>query len=876
MRARFLFVLLVALIGLLLGTQVVWADGWIIPDPPPSCEDCPPVPPEGVPYLAVKYHRVTVTIENQVATTHIDQVFVNTSPWSLEGTYIFPLPEEAAINEFTMWVDGEPVQGQLYTREEARRIYEDIVRRRMDPALLEYVGRNLFQASIFPIPSGEERRIEIEYSEVLPAEGGLVRYVYPLSTERFSPEPLEDVSVSISIKSKEAIKAIYSPSHPVAIERDGAYRATVGWEDSDVIPTTDFALYYSVSTESLGVNLLSYKRKGEDGFFALLIAPDVQAAAGEVVAKDVIVVLDTSGSMEGEKIDQAKAALLYVLEHLNEGDRFNIVAFSTGLRTFSARMEPLSARREAERFVEELWAEGSTDINRALLEAMNMADEKRPTIIIFLTDGLPTAGVVEVPLIINNVKQATPKSVRLFTFGVGDDVDTVLLDTLARELRGASAYVRPGERVDEQVSAFYAKVSTPVLADVRLKVEGVRVEEIYPYPLPDVFAGSQLVVVGRYRQGGAATVELEGEVNQRPQTFRYEDLTFTSEGGEDFIPRLWATRKIGYLLNEIRLHGEDPELVDQIVKLSIRYGIITPYTSFLVEEPELALSGEGREEIVQKEVAERAAATPAPASGAGAVSAAEEQADLEAAPIAPPMAAPAQRDLGGGEEQGPVVATAGDKAFVLREGVWVDTTFDVEQMQATIVTVGSQEFFDLLRRYPEAAKYFALGERVIVVLDGNGYQSQPGEAAAGSAATSTPKPAVVTGEPYTVITANITSGQVPLIVSFSGELVGGADNDPDYYCQEGAWDFGDGTGENIQPECPKPVEGEQIQIVRSFSITHIYDRPGVYQVHFRLGSIRAEPLTITVSAPPISQPSGGGLADLLRFIVEALQRLFGG
>ena len=294
----------ILLVVLLLALAVpAYADGIIIPQPPP-----PGRPPfRGFP-LTIKYHRVTVTIEDQVATTHVDQVFVNDAAFAVEGTYIFPLPEGATISEFAMWVEGEKFEGQLLTKEEARAIYESYVRRQQDPALLEYVGRGAFQASIFPIPPGDERRIELTYSEILTLDEGLVRYRYPLDTERFSRRPIEDVSISVDITSKEALKAIYSPSHAIAVDRQGDTRAGVGYEESDVLPDRDFELYFSVAEEEIGLNLLSYQPDDEDGFFLLLVAPKVEIEAAEVVAKDVLLVLDTSGSMRGEKIEQAKAA----------------------------------------------------------------------------------------------------------------------------------------------------------------------------------------------------------------------------------------------------------------------------------------------------------------------------------------------------------------------------------------------------------------------------------------------------------------------------------------------------------------------------------------------------------------------------------------
>jgi Ca-activated chloride channel family protein len=846
MKTRLLLIASAVLVLFLSNVFPAAADGIIIPDRPDMA------------YLTIKYHRVTVTIEDQVATTHIDQVFVNESDWTVEGTYLFPLPEEAAISEFVMWVDGKRVEGEVLTREKARQIYDDIVRRRRDPALLEYAGRDLFQASIFPIPPGEERRVEIEYTEVLPAEGGLIRYVYPLSTEQFSARPLDDVSVSVDITSNEPIKAIYSPSHPVVIDRDGEYHARVGWEDRDVAPDRDFSLYYTVSEEDLGVNLLSSREAGEDGFFLLLVAPKVKVDDTQVVAKDVILVLDTSGSMEGEKIEQAKDALLFVLDNLNPEDRFNIVEFSTGVRAYADRLQPAGPTRDAAGWVRDIRAGGGTDINRAMLEALDMADRERPAVLIFLTDGLPTEGVVETDLILNNIKQAASSNVRVFAFGVGDDVNTLLLDTMARELRGASAYVRPGERIDEQVSAFYAKVSTPILADIELTFQGVRVNDTYPYPLPDLFAGTQLVLVGRYREGGPATVTLEGTVNGQQQRFVYEDLTFhdafdsgsgQGRGGDEFIAPLWATRKIGYLLNQIRLHGETQELVDEIVELSIRYGIITPYTSFLVEEPMRALSREGRDEIANEAYRVMATAVPAPAAGAQAVEKAVDQAELEAAEA---PAAPA-------EAYAQQVQVVGDRAFVLRDGVWTDTTFDPTRMDTVKLAFGSDAFFDFLADHPQAGRYFAVGERVILVIEGVAYETVPADEAMGNTLPPssdeppssdlpvTSLPPENAGEVYTTLSANVVEGDAPLAVDFTGRLVGGLDNNRNYYCAEITLEFGDGMVQTALPSCVEWTPAATVQ--REYNANYVYDEPGVYQATFSLGGSRSEPLTILVHDP---------------------------
>lgn len=689
---------------LALGGGVARADGLVVVDcdapgvtvPRPNCPA----------YLRVKNHNVTVTIENQVARTHIDQTFVNDGEFQLEGTYVFPLPADATISDFAMYVDGQRLEGKILDRDQARQIYEDIVRRKQDPALLEYIGRNAFQARIFPIPPHSEKRVEISYAQVLKIENGLVKYVYPLSTERFSNRPLDNVSVNISLQSPQALKAIYSPTHSVSVARDGDFRARIGYEDRNVKPDRDFVLYYSVSPRDVDATLLTYQPDASaDGFFLLLVTPSVQVDTHHVIAKDVILVLDTSGSMQGDKIVQAKSALKYVLEQLQPTDRFNIITFATALVPFADSLQPASARGEAQQFVERITASGSTDINRALLEALRNVDRERPTILIFLTDGLPTVGETDAQKILDNVARDAPSNVRLFSFGVGDDVNTILLDSLSDKYRGASAYVRPGERIDETVSEFYAKVSTPVLTDLAIDWGGLQTYDVYPYPLPDLFAGSQLVIAGRYKSGGPTQVTLKGTLNGQPQSFVFQDLSFVRHGGDDFIAPLWATRKIGYLLTQIRLHGETKEAIDEIVALAIRYGIVTPYTSFLIEEGSDVLTPDGRTRAAT-ELKAQAAPTSAPASGSGAVDKSVTNQGLKNANTAP----------GSGDGQ---VKHIADKAFILREGVWIDTTFDPSKMTTTKYKFGGAEYFALLSQHPDWGKYLSVGTKVIVVLSGS-------------------------------------------------------------------------------------------------------------------------------------------------------------
>ena len=341
-----------------------------------------------------------------------------------------------------MWVNGEPIEAKILEKEEARAIYDEIVRQLRDPALLEYVGSDAVQANVFPIPAGEERLVEIEYTHLLPAENGLIHYVYPQTADLYTNAPLGEQSIRVEVVSDEPIRTIYSPSHSVAVSRadasarDGAFNAVVGYEASDVTPDQDFELYYTVAPEAIGLNLLSYKEPGEDGFFLLLVSPGIEA--GETaVAKDVILVLDTSGSMEGVKLDQAKAAAAYVAAHLNAEDRFNIVAFSTGTNLYERALAPAAEAGDAAQFINSLDAVGGTNISAALLEAAALVDQERPATIIFLTDGLATEGITDTGLLLESVAAEMPGNARLFAFGVGDDVDTLLLDTLAQDHRGA-------------------------------------------------------------------------------------------------------------------------------------------------------------------------------------------------------------------------------------------------------------------------------------------------------------------------------------------------------------------------------------------------------------------------------------------------------
>ena len=665
------------LLILLLVVAAVRGDGIIIPELPFEP-------------LAIKYHRVTVEIDDQAAHTDIDQVFVNPQPRDVEGTYIFPLPTGASFSAFSMHVDGEQLHAEILSADEARRIYEEIVRQRIDPALLEYVGRGAYRARIFPIPAEGEKRIELSYDEVLVRDAGIVRYSYPLNTEKFSSEPLEDVSVQVHIRSTDPIKAIFSPSHEIFVEREGELEARVTYADEGMTPTTDFVLYYTVSSDPVGIEMLThFDPEDETGFYMLLAAPEVDPVTDQVIPKRMIFVFDRSGSMAGQSMEQALEALRFAVNSMGPEDEFNIVDYGTTVEAFAEA--PVKAteiiRAAALEYIDGILASGGTNIHGALLEATGMlAGDEFAEMIVFLTDGIPTIGEIELEAILGDVSAANETRARLFVFGVGHEVNTHLLDRLAGDNGGASTYVTPGENIEVAVSTFYTKVSNPVLTKLKLEVEGGRLRDFYPRELPNLFRGAQIVQLGRLEvSGDAVVVELSGDILGDTQVFTREISIGDGGGGAEFLPRLWATRKVGFLLDQIRLHGEEEELVDEIVALSRRYGIITPYTSFLIVEDDLVTP-----------IAEDTALRDQ--SGAEAVRASEDVASYAEASTTTRV-----RSL--------EVRYVGDKTFYLRDGFWEDSQYD-HSLEARAVGYGTEGYFRLLRDRPALGRFLALGKNI--------------------------------------------------------------------------------------------------------------------------------------------------------------------
>ncbi|MDZ7363920.1 MAG: VIT and VWA domain-containing protein [candidate division KSB1 bacterium] len=703
--------------------------------------------------LELRQHRVNADIQEQVAVVTVEHEFYNPSATTVEGTFLFPLPQHAQVSRFSMNVDGKEMIGELLTADEARRIYEDIVRKSLDPALLEMADYRTFRARIFPIPPKATRRLTLRYDATLPIEGKTVTFQYPMQGALShrgagapirampSPQPGERDQASepertrsqqsviqIQINAATAVKNIYSPSHRVEVKQENDRRATVVFKANNAIDGRDFLLYYSLDPNEIGATLLAHRPYTDKaGYFMLLISPQVNPDATPVQGKDLVFVLDTSGSMAGEKIQQAKAALRYCLQRLDHRDRFGLVTFSSAARKFRETLAGVEARDEALYHVDRLEATGGTNINEALLAAVDLLSKNQngQSMIIFLTDGLPSVGVQDEGEIRRNLQSANRHGIRIFSFGVGFDVNTRLLDGLAKTSQAFSDYISPQENIEEKISAFYEKVRYPVMSNIEYSFRGVEAHALSPQRLPDLFKGGQIILAGRYREGGRGTLVLRGMIDtaQHGDTRRefHYDFTFPRQERErDFVARLWATRRVGDLLDEIRLQGENTELKNEVIALAKEFGLVTPYTSYLVQEEEHLTFQEPRlpqlDRLMPPSRAgnggqRQAAALPMDAmtqtSGAGAVQMSKSIHAMKSAEIV------AEADV----KNAGLVSIKGTTLRQQAGGTWVD--IDHKNGAATIkLAFASEAYFTFLRVFPEAREFCKLGNKVIFKFRG--------------------------------------------------------------------------------------------------------------------------------------------------------------
>ena len=709
------------------------ADGLIIiPRPEPLTSPYP---------LEVVYHHVDVKINGNIAETFIDQEFYNPSGQLLEGYYIFPIPKDAVLNEFSMEINGEMVYAELLDAVKARQIYEEIVRQIKDPALLEYTGQGIFKVRIFPIEPRSKKKVTISYREVLNSDNGLYEYIYPLNTEKFSAKPLKNVRVRVDLKTNKEIKNIYSPTHPVDVINKDNHNAVISFEEENTKPDIDFKLYYSTNNDDVGLSLLTYKSSNEDGYFLLTAAPSFIIEENQIDSKDITFVLDVSGSMAGEKMRQAKKALLYCVNNLNRGDGFDIIKFSTEGYSLFGKIETAAETniKKAEDFINDLKPVGGTNIEEALnLALKEKGNSNRAHLIVFVTDGKPTIGETEDESLLKKIESMNNDKKRIFTFGIGNEINTHLLDKITEQTRAFRTYISESEDIELKVSSFYDKVQSPVLTNLSLSFSGgIRTFQTYPNDLPDLFRGSSLTIFGRYTGSGNSNITLNGTVKDERRAFTL-NTEFIDENDEyDFIPPLWASRRIGYLLDQIRLNGEEKELVDEIIQLAREHGIVTPYTSYLIMEdeeirvrrnelvdhfqtlppaPELRRENEGDFDAMKQK------------SGDRSLTASEELQGLNHAENYFETKQGSGRmmyvdDTGIERNLTQQVRNIQGRAVYQSGKFWVDS--ELQKRKTTNerrIQFNSDEYFHLLKDKPETAQFLALGQNVRFYYDNTFYE----------------------------------------------------------------------------------------------------------------------------------------------------------
>lgn len=704
---------------------------------------------------------VDVAVQDGAATTELRQTIHNDTSAPQEAYWFLPLPHGATADRFSMTVGGVETQGEVLDAGRAREIYEDIVRRRRDPGLLEYLGEGLLRARVFPIPPHGEVQVRVRWTRLLDATDGLTSLRFPLRSAWQDGGGPQKVGLTVTVRSKLAIRTAWSPLHGLEITRPDDHTLRAGFEYAGgTAPPRDPVLHWGVAEQDFGANVLTFRQPGEPGHFLCLLAPRRDWPQREDMARSINLVLDTSGSMAGEKIQQARAAVRTFLQSLSPTDWFNVVPFSTDARPFFDEPVRADAENVADALarVDGLEARGGTNIGDALLAALRRAtpdcckpkDGPPPQIVpitVFLTDGLPTVGATGIDALLELAREHNTNRARMFVFGVGHDVNTRLLDTLAQDSRGDRDYVQPGEDIEHRTAALFAKLSGPVMTDVQLRIDGLQLTALEPRELPDLFVRGQIAVVGRYTGEGHRALRLRGTVGGRPVEYVFEADFPARNAQHDWLPTLWAQRRVAGLLDAIRLHGDAPELVAEVVRLGREHGIVTPYTSHLVVEEGVAVArargvapGAGAEvdretaERLRREWARSGAPAPDPTADPQALRDLGERAAAEAERAADGMTAgdevgaaavaksAATRLLAAGGLHDPDGAVAlvhrrvAGRSFHLVGGVWVDAAFTAGmQGRVRVVEAFSDAWFALVRERPHLAPVLAFSTRIVVV-----------------------------------------------------------------------------------------------------------------------------------------------------------------
>ena len=552
--------------------------------------------------------RATVKILEETASTTLELELVNHGAQPAEAIVVLPVPDDAAVSGFALEGTHSEAIAQLLPRDQARRLYDEIVRRLKDPGLLEFAGHAAVRSSVFPIPAGGRQRVRLAFDHLLPRDGERVDYELPRSE---SLTATAEWSIDATLTSKSGVAMVYSPSHDLETTRITKDQVNVRLAATSRRNPGAFRLSYLRSANDLTASLFAYPDPRIGGGYFLLMAgmPALPREAKASARREVTVVLDRSGSMAGGKMEKARAAGLQVIEGLADGEWFNIVDYSTAVSLFATQPVQKDARttEQARAYLAALRPNGGTNIYDALTEALRQphATGTLP-LVLFLTDGLPTVRATSETVLRELVEKGNPHQRRIFTFGVGADVNVPLLDKIADSTRAAAAYVLPGEDVELAVEKVYRRLFGPVLASVELvtlevggAIDPRRIRDVMPPRLPDLFDGDSLIVLGQYVGDAPLAFRVSGQQSDRAREFRFELDVRRATTRNAFVPRLWATRQIAYLVDQVRELGaggdplhpglpqHDPrlaELTQEILRLSTEFGILTEYTAFLATD----------------------------------------------------------------------------------------------------------------------------------------------------------------------------------------------------------------------------------------------------------------------------------------------------
>ena len=542
--------------------------------------------------LEIEEHNVQVTINNGVAVTEVTQVFRNLENRQVEALYTFPVPKNASVSNFSMWIAGKEMVGEVVEKKRAREIYESYKRRRIDPGLLEQVDYKRFEMRIFPINPRAEQKVKVTYYQELDADHNWVTYTYPLATvtrEDVDARTQGTFAFTLDAKSGIPIAAMESPSHAadfvVANHREDYYQASLETKGGDL--NRDVVVAYKLERPRTGFDLVASNPPDEDGYFCL------QLTAGEDVENvdhgmDYVFVLDISGSMSNSgKLRLSRRSIGAFIDAIGPEDRFEVITFNVQPNTLFRQLSAVSdeTKARAQDFLASREARGGTVLNPAIKLAYSYGDPDRPLNVVVLSDGMTQPKERSA---LHRLIRERPANARVFCVGVGNEVNRPLLRQVAEEAGGLASFISHGDNFERQAKAFRRKLTHPVARNVQIAIDGVSVYDVEPKILPNLYHGTPVRLYGRYRKGGTAKVVLSADVAGREVENKVEIEFPAIDASNPEIERMWAWRVVDRLMKEKNAGGASAPLVDEIVRLGELYSIVTEHTSFLVLENDAA------------------------------------------------------------------------------------------------------------------------------------------------------------------------------------------------------------------------------------------------------------------------------------------------